>query len=86
MQRPPHGRPFFCVGIQTPPLKGLSMIKLFLGFLVFAGLALFILSRGGDIDMSGEKHGIESHDHPASAAAPAPAAPSAASAPVAASQ
>jgi len=38
------------------------MIKLFIGFLVFAALALFILSRGGDIDMSGEKHGIESHE------------------------
>jgi hypothetical protein len=61
------------------------MIKIFLGFLVFAALALFILSRGGDIDMSGEKHGVESHEPaaPASAAAPAasasaPAAPGAA--------
>jgi hypothetical protein len=63
------------------------MIKLFIGFLVFAALALFILSRGGDIDMSGEKHGIESHDHPASAAAaPAPGAASAASAAMAASK
>lgn len=52
------------------------MIKLFIGFLVFAALALFILSRGGDIDMSGEKHGIESHEPAASA----PAAASAASA------
>ncbi len=61
------------------------MIKIFLVFLVFAALALFILSRGGDIDMSGEKHGVESHEPaaPASAAAPAasvsaPAAPGAA--------
>ncbi len=61
------------------------MIKIFLGFLVFAALALFILTRGGDIDMSGEKHGVESHEPaaPASAAAPAasvsaPAAPGAA--------
>jgi len=54
------------------------MIKLFIGFLVFAALALFILSRGGDIDMSGEKHGIESHEPAASA----PGAASAASAAV----
>ena len=61
------------------------MIKLFIGFLVFAGLALFILSRGGDIDMSGEKHGIESHEPAASAPGAASAAsaavPAAASAP-----
>lgn len=57
------------------------MIKIFIGFLVFAALALFILSRGGDIDMSGEKHGIESHEPAASA----PAAASAASATGAAS-
>jgi hypothetical protein len=45
------------------------MWKIALGFVVFAGLALFILSKGGDIDMSGEKHGDASH-----AEAPAPAA------------
>jgi hypothetical protein len=33
------------------------MWKIVLGFIVFAGLALYMLSRGGDIDMSGEKHG-----------------------------
>ena len=33
------------------------MWKIAVGFAVFAGLALFILSKGGDIDMSGEKHG-----------------------------
>jgi hypothetical protein len=47
----------------------LIMWKIALGFAVFAGLALFILSKGGDIDMSGEKHGAEST--PAAAAAPA---------------
>ena len=56
------------------------MIKLLLGFLVFAAVALFILSRGGDIDMSGEKHGIESHEPAASAPAAAPAAAPASSA------
>ena len=35
------------------------MWKIAVGFMIFAGLALFILSKGGDIDMGGEKHGIE---------------------------
>lgn len=50
------------------------MWKLAVGFAVFAGLALFILSRGGDIDMSGEKHGTEATH------APAPATPASAAA------
>jgi hypothetical protein len=33
------------------------MWKTVVGFIVFAGLALFVLSKGGDIDLSGEKHG-----------------------------
>lgn len=33
------------------------MWKIVVGFIVFAGLALLVLSKGGDIDMSGEKHG-----------------------------
>lgn len=33
------------------------MWKIVVGFILFAGLALFLLSRGGDIDMGGEKHG-----------------------------
>ncbi len=33
------------------------MWKIVVGFIVFAGLALFLLNRGGDIDLSGEKHG-----------------------------
>lgn len=61
------------------------MWKIIVGFAVFAGLALFILSKGGDIDMSGEKHGDTTHTEtaaPAAAAVSAPAAPaSAASAP-----
>ncbi len=59
------------------------MIKIFLGFLVFAALALFILSRGGDIDMSGEKHGVESHEPAAPASAPAAGPAASASAPAA---
>ena len=33
------------------------MWKIALGFIVFAVLALFLLNQGGDIDLSGEKHG-----------------------------
>jgi len=33
------------------------MWKIAVGFALFAALALYILSQGGDIDMSGEKHG-----------------------------
>ena len=55
------------------------MWKLAIGFVLFAALAIFILMKGGDIDMSGEKHGIDaSHDAPVAASAPVvPAAPAA---------
>lgn len=33
------------------------MWKIVVGFIVIAGLALFLLNKGGDIDMGGEKHG-----------------------------
>jgi hypothetical protein len=57
------------------------MWKLLVAFAVFAALALFILSKGGDIDMSGEKHGIDAHPPAASGAGPAATpAPDAASA------
>lgn len=55
------------------------MWKLILGFIVFAALALFILSRGGDIDMSGEKHDVGA-SHGSETAASAASAPAAASA------
>jgi hypothetical protein len=38
------------------------MIKLIIGFIVIAGAALYLMSKGGDIDMGGEKHGIETHE------------------------
>ena len=67
------------------------MWKIAVGFIIFAGLALFILSKGGDINMGGETHGIEVSHEPAPAAAPtsapaaaAPAPTEAAPAPVAA--
>ena len=49
------------------------------GFAVFAGLALFVISTGGDnVDMTGEKHGSEAVHAPAPAAT-APASPAPAS-------
>jgi hypothetical protein len=64
------------------------MIKIFIGFIVFSALAMFILFNGGDIDMSGEKHGIDHPPEPAAAvkapAESAPAAPAPAAAPAAA--
>jgi hypothetical protein len=35
----------------------MKMWKIAVAFVVFAGLALYLLSKGGDIDMGGEKHG-----------------------------
>ena len=55
------------------------MWKIAVGFAVFAGLALYVISQGGDnIDMTGEKHGAEAVH------VPAPAAPSPAEVPAAA--
>ena len=55
------------------------MWKIAVGFAIFAGLALYVISKGGDsLDMSGEKHGADAvHVEPAKADAPA-AAPAAA--------
>jgi hypothetical protein len=59
------------------------MWKLLVAFILFAAAALFILKQaGGDIDMTGEKHGVDT-SHGASAPAAAPAS-GPASAPVAA--
>jgi hypothetical protein len=49
------------------------MWKLLVGFALFAALAIFIMSKGGDIDMGGEKHevaapSVEAAIAPASAA------------------
>ncbi len=53
------------------------MWKIIVGFILFAALALYLLSTGGNIDMGGEKHGAEAM-HVPEAAASAPAAPAAA--------
>jgi hypothetical protein len=50
------------------------MWKIVVGFIVFAGAALFILSKGGDIDLSGEKHGEPIHTEAPAGAKPATAA------------
>ena len=56
------------------------MWKIVVGFVIFAGLSLYVISKGGDsLDMSGEKHGADAvHVEPAKTAAPAPAATDAA--------
>ncbi len=48
------------------------MWKIAVAFVVFAGLALYLLSKGGDIDMGGEKHGaVQPSLHAAAPALPA---------------
>ncbi|GAB7543398.1 hypothetical protein [Cupriavidus sp. CuC1] len=37
------------------------MAKIFIAFVVIAGAALYMLSKGGDISMGGEQHGVETH-------------------------
>ncbi|MDN6886344.1 hypothetical protein [Variovorax sp. CAN15] len=48
------------------------MWKLAVGFVIFAAIALYVISKAGDkVDMSGEKHGGDTTTHePAPAAAP----------------
>ncbi len=62
------------------------MWKIVVAFVAFAALAMFVLMKsGGDIDMSGEKHGVDaSHTEEAHGSAPAPAASLPASEPAAA--
>jgi len=50
----------------------MSMWKIVVGFVVFAVIMLFVIMKAGDqVDMSGEKHGVEATHVPESAAAPA---------------
>ena len=45
------------------------MLKIFVGFVIFAALAMFVIFKGGDsLDMGGEKHGDEAIHAPAAAA------------------
>ena len=58
------------------------MAKLIIGFIILAAGALYLLSKGGgNLDMGGEKHGIETHESAPKAAASAPAAPASAAKP-----
>lgn len=51
------------------------MWKLVVGFIVFAAVSLFIISKAGDkVDMSGEKHGGDA-THAPTPATPAASAP-----------
>lgn len=45
----------------------MGMWKIVVGFIVFAGLAIYLLNKGGDIDISGEKHGLTASQARASA-------------------
>jgi len=50
------------------------MWKIVVGFVVFAALALFVLTRsGGNIDLGGEKHDVTAAHEPAASAAVAAA-------------
>jgi hypothetical protein len=54
------------------------MLKIFIGFVVFAALAMFVIMKGGDsLDMGGEKHGADAVHAPAEAASGAASAASA---------
>ena len=56
------------------------MWKILVAFVAFAALAIFVLMKsGGDIDMGGEKHGIDT-EHTEAAASGASAASEVASA------
>ncbi|MEN9670192.1 MAG: hypothetical protein RL018_469 [Pseudomonadota bacterium] len=33
------------------------MWKIIVGFAIFAAAAIYLLTKGGDVDISGEKHG-----------------------------
>ena len=45
------------------------MLKIFVGFVIFAALDMFVIFKGGDsLDMGGEKHGDEAIHAPAEAA------------------
>jgi hypothetical protein len=62
------------------------MWKIAVGFVVFAALALFILSKGGDIDMGGEKHGADAVHAPEVVTSAPAAAAATATAPASASK
>lgn len=67
-------RAIFCPAFVGACFREIDMWKIAVAFAIFAGLALFILSKGGNIDLSGEKHGTEAiHESAAAEPASAPA-------------
>jgi hypothetical protein len=46
------------------------MWKIAIGFVIFAAIALYMLSKGGNIDIGGEKLGEDPAAHTAPAATP----------------
>ncbi len=40
------------------------MWKIIIGFAVFAALVFYVLSKGVDIELGCEKHGVDSHETP----------------------
>jgi hypothetical protein len=57
-------------GLAHTDMKESIMWKILVGFILFAGLGLFMIFKGGDkVDMSGEKH-----ETPSQTAVPAEAA------------
>jgi hypothetical protein len=57
------------------------MWKIIVGFIAFAALAMFVISKGGDsLDMGGEKHGTETTEAHGAASAASAAAPAASAA------
>lgn len=51
------------------------MWKIAIGFVLFAAVALWMLSKGGDVDMGGEKHGADILHAPAPVPAQAASKP-----------
>ena len=61
-------------------IKEIDMWKLAIGFVIFAAIALWMLSKGGNIDIGGEKLGDDA-THPPAVVVPAAGPAKAASAP-----
>jgi hypothetical protein len=67
------GRPAAASPCVTPFIESrTAMWKILVGFVMFAGVAMYILTRSGaDVDMGGEKHSVEAAALPALAASAA---------------
>jgi hypothetical protein len=61
-QRNVVNRSRVCNTLMHTNMKESIMWKILVGFILFAGLGLFMIFKGGDkVDMSGEKHETPSH-------------------------